>query len=217
MNIYTQSSESIVSPGRRALVLAAERLVAKYGPSGFTIRMLNAEAGVRNTSAVHYHFGSLDSLIKAVWEYRMATINPRRLEMLGGVTATDIQRIVKAIIVPMGEQLQPRPEGNYYLRFMERLAREANYAAYGPELDWAEGWIRAHALLREGLSDFPAEITEVKLRFASTLITSGLADIEANMEQGTLRSASLSMMIEALQDAAVTLLRAPLAGRRGTG
>ena len=196
------------------MVLAAERLVAKYGVDGFTIRMLNAEAGMRNTSAVHYHFGSRDGLIRAVWQYRMATINPRRVEMLAHVAPGDIEGIVWAIIRPLADQLEARPEGNYYVRFLERLEREANYAAYGPRLDWAEGWIKAYAMLEEALAKCGPEMTEVKIRFARTLISSGLAGMEADLERGDLAADSLPMMVDALKDSVIALLlAAPRLGR----
>ena len=194
-----------MSPAQMSLVLAAERLVAQYGVHGFSIRMLNAEAGTRNTSALHYHFGSRDGLIRAVWQYRMATINPRRLQMLASVAPGDVERIVEAIILPLAEQLEPRPEGNFYVRFLERVARDADYAAYGPQLDWAEGWLQAYAMLREALAGLPPEMIDIKLRFVRTLITSGLAGMEADLQRGDLSPDSLPIMLEALKDGVIAL------------
>ena len=203
-----------LSPARKSLILAAERLVARYGVSGFTTRMLNAEAGARNASALHYHFGSREDLVRAVWEYRMATINPRRLELLRGVTPPDVERIVEALILPLAEQLEPRPEGNSYLRFVERVVREA---AYGPdadtELPWTEGWHRAYGLLRQSLAgEASGEVIERKIRFARILVISGLAGVEADLERGELSLPSLPGIVDVLKDSVVALIGTPRAG-----
>ena len=195
-----------MSPTRRSMVLAAERLVAKYGVDGVTIRMVNAEAGMKNMSAIYYHFKSRDGLIRAVWEYRMATINPQRQQMLAAVAPTDMEGIAWALIRPLADQLEPRPEGNHYIRFQERVEREADYDAYGPRREWAEGWIRADAMLRQALRGHSPEIIDVKLRFVRTLISSGLAGMEADLERGDITREALPAMISALKDGVMALL-----------
>ena len=205
-----QKETGTAVPPRLALVLAAEKLVALRGANGFTVRMLNQEAGPRNTSAVFYHFGSMGKLIRAVWEHRMGAINPRRLALLEGVWPGDFERIVAAIVVPLSEQLQPRKEGNFYLRSLERLAREVDYGEHAPAVDWAEGWIAAFGLMRQGLAGIRPEMIDLKVRFVITLITSGLADTEAHLEKDGVSRSSLPTMVAALQAAAVALLRAPL-------
>ena len=205
-------TETCHSSPRLALILAAERLTARYGPSGFTVRMLNAEAGTRNTSALHYHFGSRDKLLRAVWQHRMTTINPRRLALLAQINAKDIKAVVEAIIWPLCEQLRPRPEGNHYLRFLERLNRDANFDVYGPDHEWAEGWIRAYALLRERLSGFPPEVVEMKVTFADTMIASILAEIESRLERGQIIADQIPKMAARLRDAVVAAVTVPTVG-----
>ena len=205
-------SATFHSSPRLALILAAERLTARYGPSGFTVRMLNAEAGTRNTSALFYHFGSRDKLLRAVWQHRMATINPRRVALLAQVDAKNIEAIVETIIQPLCEQLRPRPEGNYYLRFVERLNRDANFDVYGPDHEWAEGWIRAYALLRERLSHFPPEAVDMKVIFADTMIASILAEMESRLERGQIKADQISEMADRLRDAVVAAVNAPTVG-----
>ena len=56
---------------RTQLLLAGERLIAEFGPE-VSLRDVAVAAGQRNNSAVHYHFGSRDGLIKAIIGHRQA-------------------------------------------------------------------------------------------------------------------------------------------------
>ena len=67
---------------REQLILAGERLFAQQGVDNVSLRQINAEAGQRNSSASHYHFGSKESLITAICEYRLERLNKRRNDML---------------------------------------------------------------------------------------------------------------------------------------
>lgn len=65
---------------------AAERLLARKGMSGASLRAITAEAEV-NLAAVNYHFRSKDSLIRAVIRRRIGPVNQRRLELLAAAEA----------------------------------------------------------------------------------------------------------------------------------
>ncbi|MFZ8914099.1 MAG: TetR/AcrR family transcriptional regulator, partial [Pseudomonadales bacterium] len=53
---------------RRALMQAAERLMATRGLGNVTIRQIVAAAKQKNESALQYHFKSLQGLIDAIHE-----------------------------------------------------------------------------------------------------------------------------------------------------
>lgn len=54
---------------KRKLILAAINLFAEHGVDSVSLRMINREAGHKNNSALHYHFGSKMGLIEAVDEF----------------------------------------------------------------------------------------------------------------------------------------------------
>lgn len=197
--------------GRMALILAAERLVAKYGVAGFTVRMLNSHAGARNVSALYYHFGSREGLIRAVWEHRMSLIDPQRLHMLENLTCRDRGQIIDALIVPLVDQIAPPPDGGAYLRFLERVWREGVYQQEAfSDLPWTTSWLKAYALLREGLAGTMADdLVEMKIRLVRTLIVSGLAGIEADIESGRLPAHELAVATTMVRDSAIAILDAP--------
>jgi AcrR family transcriptional regulator len=69
---------------------SAEALFAKRGFASTSLRNVIAEAGV-NLAAVHYHFGSREELIRAVFARRFEPINRERLRLL-----TEFEAVGKA-------------------------------------------------------------------------------------------------------------------------
>ncbi len=51
--------------GKTRLILAGERLFAKGGIHGASMREIAAQAGQGNHAAVQYHFGSREGLVRA--------------------------------------------------------------------------------------------------------------------------------------------------------
>ena len=52
---------------KTTLIEAAERVLARDGRTGLTTRRLAAEAGL-NPGLVHYHFGSIDTVVAVAME-----------------------------------------------------------------------------------------------------------------------------------------------------
>jgi AcrR family transcriptional regulator len=113
---------------RRQIILAAERLFAERGLAGVSLREINVAAGQRNTSAAHYHFGSKEALVDAIFEFRRSEIGRRREEILDTLhregKATELRALTRALIEPLGRELQPEAEDgaeSYYLPFLAHL------------------------------------------------------------------------------------------------
>ncbi len=60
---------------REKLISAADSLFAADGIEGVSQRRILSEAGQRNQSAIQYHFGSRQGLIRAVLERRVTRVN----------------------------------------------------------------------------------------------------------------------------------------------
>ncbi len=65
---------------------AAEKLFSDNGFAATSLRMITSGAGV-NLAAVHYHFGSKEALIQAVFERRLGPLNRERLRLLDEIEA----------------------------------------------------------------------------------------------------------------------------------
>lgn len=63
---------------------AAERLFAEHGIAAVSLRKIIGAAGV-NIAAVHYHFGSKEELVRAVFRRRLSHVNEQRLHSLSAL------------------------------------------------------------------------------------------------------------------------------------
>jgi AcrR family transcriptional regulator len=110
---------------RQQLILAAERLFAERGIDGVSLREINLAAKQRNTSAAHYHFGSKDALIDAIFEFRRTEVGKRRDEMLDaleqGGRAEDVRALAEALVMPLAAEVHRGPESGRYLEFLAHL------------------------------------------------------------------------------------------------
>src|ERR1700732_4531958 len=68
-------------PGKERILDAAERLFARHGFYGISVRDITEEAGV-DVALVSYHFGGKRELFTAVFQRRAELLNPERLAML---------------------------------------------------------------------------------------------------------------------------------------
>lgn len=113
------------SDTRRQLILAAERLFAERGIEGVSLREINLAANQRNTSAAHYHFGSKEALIDAIFEFRRAEMGDRRDALLDAMEASgqvDARSIAQVWIEPLSSGVQNGPDsGRYYVEFLAQL------------------------------------------------------------------------------------------------
>jgi AcrR family transcriptional regulator len=111
---------------RRELILAAERLFAERGIEGVSLREINLAAKQRNTSAAHYHFGSKDALVDAIFEFRRTAVGKRRDELLNalevGERPLDAHGLAEALILPLAKEMQYDGEDeSRYLEFLAHL------------------------------------------------------------------------------------------------
>jgi len=168
---------------RERLLFAAERLFADYGVDGVSLRQVNAEAGQRNSSAAHYHFGSKEALIEAIYKNRMVQVNQRRAIMIEELSAAgkqgDLRSLVAAIVWPIAEQIYETEGGLSYVRFVAQIHGRPRmdimaYARQGAAepLDWV------HVRVREVLSHIPPAVLNPRIGFMFSLIYATLAHRE---------------------------------------
>lgn len=194
-----------------ALMLAAERVVALRGYAGVTLREINEAAGARNASAVHFHFGSLDLLLQTVFKRRLSVVNTRRLEMLESVRCGDLRGFVEAMVRPLVVELMPRPEGNFYLRFLERLVLEGDLKTrLDLPADLMEGWRRAEQGIRQALPTIPPAVMDIRLELLRIHLTAGLAAAELRLEKLPSTADSLALFVATIIDASLAMVQTPV-------
>ncbi len=106
---------------------AAERLFALQGFAQTSIRAIVAEADV-NLAAIHYHFGSKETLIQEILTRRIDHINAERLRLLdvcmsqGNDQPPALEAVVEAFVAPtlrLGADTEHG--GQNFARIMARL------------------------------------------------------------------------------------------------
>ena len=80
-----------------SLIETAERLFAEKGIDNVSLREINRAAGQKNVAALHYHFGTRESLLEAI------TVADTGI----GIAADDLQRILQPFV--QVSHVQERP------------------------------------------------------------------------------------------------------------
>ena len=142
---------------------AAESLFAEHGIEAVPLRRIIAVAGV-NSAAIHYHFGSKEELVRAVFARRFDPINRARLDLLTAAEekAVDgrpsVEDALYAMVAPPF-QSEPREKGGAQCsRLAGRLFTERSgyLEAIFNDL-FRDVELRFGETIRKALPEFPDE------------------------------------------------------------
>jgi AcrR family transcriptional regulator len=173
---------------RDLLLDAAARLFAERGIDNVSIAEIVRTAHQRNASAVHYHFGNRDEILRAVLARHVPAIADRRHELLEQARSTpagDVRSATEAIVRPVTE-------------FAQRGWREWAYLQIGSELTGAierttpeirhlmkqTAGDAAWKLLRERCPAVPADLWRVRREICIAFIGRAAADRARTLDRG---------------------------------
>ena len=105
---------------KERLLAAGEKLFARDGVHRVTVRELNETAGIRNASALHYHFGSREGLLRAIVDRHQDVVDDDRAGRLDKHTDPSVHDLVELVLAPLAEQLRS-PSGRNYLRIVPQI------------------------------------------------------------------------------------------------
>lgn len=189
---------------RAALVQAAQRLIAEKGLGTVSVKDITDAAGARNPSAVHYHFGNVEALIRQVFAERYRNIEHARYARLLKVDDPDPQRrlvaLVEAAIYPFMETCLEE-EGRLYVRFCLQFASDPRF-----DLNELVSEVGMESLtlmqerVRACLDEIPAPILNSRLRHAFNISLIQAADFARRLEAGTTRTPE-----DIMRDSAITM------------
>jgi AcrR family transcriptional regulator len=117
---------------RQRIVEAAEKLFARRGIEGVSIRDITKAAGV-NLAAINYHFGTKSALAAEVFKHCIDPLNVRRLELLdrveekAGRKPPKLEAVLEAMVRPAVERgFDHEQDNETFLRLMGRCMSEPN-------------------------------------------------------------------------------------------
>jgi AcrR family transcriptional regulator len=165
---------------RLQIILAAERLFGEQGIDAVSLRQVNVEAGQKNSSATHYHFGNKETLVTAIYDYRMASVNQRRLKMLAHSEQEDsLRSLIEAMVYPIVDEIDGTEGGPNYIRFLSQMIGN-------PAVDLNALWASKHGTglniilkrIQKLLPDMPMAILGQRFGLAAAQTFHSLADRE---------------------------------------
>lgn len=164
---------------REKLLDCAENLFADQGLAGVSLRSINARAGL-SPAALHYHFGSKDTLVAALLDRRMPELMERRRGLFDALERTpgaiSVRDVLDALLRPMIELLEQQQDvGHRYLRFIYRLQIDGDLFALFPAETLAGGVDRLVPMLCQSLPNVPIEVVQLRLELAIDVMLRSLA------------------------------------------
>jgi len=215
-----KSKQTPVGSGTRvALILAAERLIAEYGIDGVSLRQINTEAGQRNSSAAHYHFGSKDALIHSIYAHRLGSVNRRRQQLLDIIVAEGrsghIRSLVEAIVRPIADEIRDSEGGSFYIRF---LAQAMGHPQASTDDYWktilTDAALTTYELLQQAIPDVREPLAGQRFGLMWELIIHSLANRERSRAAGAhVADPDANLFVTNLIDVVTGGLAAPISGQ----
>jgi AcrR family transcriptional regulator len=114
------------SDTRQQLVDAGRRLFARSGVYQTPLKQIVEDAGQKNSSALHYHFGGRGGLLAAILETGNSQVEVDRKDMLDsfGDRAT-LDQLVQAVTYPLARQIKTA-EGREFIIIISQLQDKFN-------------------------------------------------------------------------------------------
>jgi AcrR family transcriptional regulator len=200
---------SVIAPStKEQIVLAAERLFAEHGLDGVSLRQIGAAAGNGNNSAVQYHFGAKDRLVRAIFEYRVPRMRERRELLIAEHRPDDLRSWVACLVRWMLEQSEL--DGSYFQSFVAMLHQYGRRDAFAqvPD-DFIADMQTDHEQLASYLGHIAEPLRTHRISQARVLIVHAAADRERARATGR-GVLPFAVALGDLTDGMVGFLQAPV-------
>jgi AcrR family transcriptional regulator len=200
---------------RARIISAAEELFAERGVASVSLNEITRAAGQKNRNAVHYHFGSKEALLQAIFEKHWRPIGTLRRELLSEIDERDsvtLEDLAGALVRPVAERFNDPDGGIAYIRISAQLAAanmldfEAHGGVPGDDVnygaDMASLWVPF-------LAHLPGPVREHRMSLMVGMLFHGLADHAVYRESSDADLANTELMVSNLIDSICAVLRAP--------
>jgi AcrR family transcriptional regulator len=111
---------------RERLLDVAEQMLSSRGVEGVSLREIRIAAGQRNTSALQFHFGDRDGLLKALSDRHRPRLRERMLSLYDAMVAEgrddDTRSMIEVFIRPNIDYVFEGPSEQAWVRISAELA-----------------------------------------------------------------------------------------------
>jgi AcrR family transcriptional regulator len=148
--------------GRSALLDAAAVLMDERGIDNVSLNEISRASGHRNRSAVSYHFGSRDAVIRELVDRTMNVIDAERNALLDHLETTGapltLRTALEVLVGPFTRQLRTE-EGRRYVRLCAQLINHPRFLADPAEIAAANSSVqRSVRYLAPTLATLPRDV-----------------------------------------------------------
>jgi len=165
----------LMSTTKERLQLAAETLFARDGVRGARVQEITALAGQRNSSALHYHFGSVDGILQAIVGSHQESIDSRRAVMLDGIgPSPTVREVIRAVVEPLADALNTE-SGRNYLRILPEIIAAQAWLRLDDIVYAAPGIVRCYQILGDLLAGVSPDLRDERFRSLLLAVTTLLS------------------------------------------
>ncbi|MEJ0064210.1 MAG: TetR/AcrR family transcriptional regulator [Caulobacteraceae bacterium] len=193
------------------LLQTAERLFARDGVENVALTQIVAQAGQKNRSALHYHFGSRSGVLTAVLHRRLAPINARREAMMAALPAPPtVAEVLRAEVTPLARVVVEEPWGPDHLSILAQVTYHPQLLGeQGVAEAYLSGLRRGRALLGATCPQTPASALDQRVVWFKDSVVFALARWVRDTPAPQRTSAALSELLEQLVAYGAAGLTAP--------
>lgn len=197
----------------RTLILdAAEWLFAEHGIASVSNRQIGAAAGQGNTSAVGYHFGSKDELIRALIRRFDGEAEVLRAAMVNQIgDSAELREWVRCLVFPYSDTLAARRPPTWYARLNAQIM--ADPVLRNVQLEEAVSASLQQVIrgLEASTAELPGPVFRERALMAGHILIQTCADFERGLaDAGPARGKTWRKVGSGLVDALVGLWSAPV-------
>lgn len=172
---------------RIAVIEMAESLIGELGVDAVSLRQIGSAIGSLNTNVVTYYFGGKETLIEAIFNYRLPQLETRRAELLAAAdhrgTGHDMATLLDCLWRPALEQCDARGRRSY-MAFLGSVSRSRMHWIRSASLD-ASPTVKVIAdRLFEATPEPARHLFDQRLQISSAMIVSCLAFIDQRTADG---------------------------------
>jgi AcrR family transcriptional regulator len=192
---------------------APEKMTGKRGDTRLRLMQINAAAGQRNESALHYHFGSKTGLVDAILNARVGAVDRVRAARVEALIAAglthDLKAVIRATFEPLTGLLDTE-EGVRFVRFAAQVLNDPDFDLPTVALKSGfEGISRANALIVAALGDLVPEVAVQRQRLMIEMVLTSLA-LWTRRPDAMTNEPARRFFVESLFDALAGALTAPV-------
>jgi AcrR family transcriptional regulator len=185
----------------------AERLFARHGIWQVNLRDIVQAAGQRNASAVNYHFGSRDGLLRDILLVHGDPLDVERGELLAAEREVTARGLMLTLLVPLASRLTTT-DGRNYLRIVAQLT--GSFPVWRRDDDLNPPHLRRIlTMLEEVPVGISRAVREERVVECIMLMTSAMAERARAVEHGRALALSDRAFVSNLADMLVGALMAP--------